>query len=70
MNASFSSTPTKTVQNSGKYVNLRSAPSKEKGTVYSQVPSGAVVTVLTPGDDWTQVRYKGTVGYMMTYFLK
>ena len=40
------------------------------GSVYAQVPSGATVTVLIPGDDWTQVRYKGTVGYMMTYFLK
>ncbi len=65
-----SSTPTKTVENGKSYVNLRSEPSKTTGCVYAQVPSGATVTVLTPGDDWTQVRYKGTVGYMMTYFLK
>ena len=60
----------KTVQNGNSYVNLRSAPSKSGGKVYAQVPSGAIVTVLTPGDEWTQVRYSGTVGYMMTSFLK
>ena len=61
---------TKTVQNNGSYVNLRSAPSKASGKVYVQVPSGAAVTVLIPGDEWCQVRYAGTVGYMMTTFLK
>ena len=61
---------TKTVQNGNSYVNLRSSPSKTSGKVYTQVPSGAAVTVLTPGDEWTQVRYGGTVGYMMTSFLK
>ncbi|MBQ6804691.1 MAG: SH3 domain-containing protein, partial [Clostridia bacterium] len=49
---------------------LRSAPSKETGAVYQRVYSGATVTVLTPGDEWTQVRYGNTVGYMMTWFLK
>ena len=63
-------TPTKTVSNNGSYVNLRTSPSKTAGNVSVQVPSGAVVTVLIPGDEWTQVRYKGTVGYMMTFFLK
>ena len=62
--------PTKTVHNGGSYVNLRSKPSKNSGTVYLQVPSGATVTILTPGDQWTQVRYKKTTGYMMTQFLK
>ena len=62
--------PTKTVQNGNSYVNLRSAPSKETGAVYQRVYSGAVVTVLTPGDEWTMVRYGNTVGYMMTWFLK
>ncbi len=61
---------TKTVRNGSSYVNLRSAPSKASGRVYAQVPSGAAVTVLTPGEEWTQVRYGGTVGYMMTSFLK
>ena len=60
----------KTVRNGNSYVNLRSAPSKQNGTVYEQVPSGATVTVLTPGDEWSQVKYGNTTGYMMTYFLK
>lgn len=60
----------KTVQNGSTYVNLRSAPSKSSGTVYQRVYSGAQVTVLTPGDEWTQVRYGSIVGYMMTCFLK
>lgn len=63
-------TPTKTVQNGNTYVNLRSAPSKETGAVYHKLYSGTVVTVLIPGDEWTQVRYGNTVGYMMTAFLQ
>lgn len=63
-------TPTKTVQNGNTYVNLRSAPSKETGNIYQRIYSGAQVTVLTPGDEWTQVRHGNTVGYMMTWFLK
>lgn len=62
--------PTKTVQNGNTFVNLRSAPSQARGTVYQQVYSGATVTVLTPGDEWTQVRYGKTTGYMMTCFLR
>lgn len=65
-----SASPTKQVQNNGSYVNLRSAPNTQSSTVYSQVPSGATVTVLAPGDTWTQVRYNGTEGYMMTAFLR
>ena len=30
------------------------------------VPEGAEVTVLIPGDVWTQVRFAGTVGYIKT----
>ncbi len=60
----------KTVKNGNSYVNLRSSPKKTAGNVYAKVPSGAVVTVLIPGDEWTKVRYGGTVGYMMTSFLK
>ncbi|MBR6185239.1 MAG: SH3 domain-containing protein [Clostridia bacterium] len=60
----------KTVSNGTSYVNLRSAPSKASGQVYIRVPSGASITVLIPGDEWTKVRYGGTEGYMMTCFLK
>lgn len=66
----LSGTPTKTVNNGNTFVNLRSAPSKATGNVYQKVYSGSQVTVLTPGDEWTQVRYGNTVGYMMTCFLK
>ena len=62
--------PVKTVQNGNTYVNLRSAPSKVSGAVYEKLYSGNQVVVLTPGDEWTQVRYGNTVGYMMTAFLK
>ncbi|MBQ4076024.1 MAG: SH3 domain-containing protein [Clostridia bacterium] len=65
-----SSSPTKVVQNGNTYVNLRSAPSKQTGNVYNKLYSGSVVVVLTPGEEWTQVRYGNTVGYMMTVFLK
>lgn len=64
------STPTKTVQNGNSYVNLRSSPSKQTGSIYQRLSSGTTVTVLTPGDEWTQVRYGNITGYIMTYFLK
>ncbi len=63
-------TPTRTVKNGNSYVNLRSAPSKSTGSVLVKVNSGSTVTILTPGDEWTQVRYGNSTGYMMTYFLK
>ena len=65
-----SASPQKTVSNGNSYVNLRSAPSKATGRVYVQVPSGVQVTILTPGDEWCQVRYGSVVGYMMTNFLR
>ncbi len=63
-------TPTKTIQNGNTYVNLRSAPSKQTGVVYQRLYSGTSVIVLTPGDEWTQVRCGNTTGYVMTCFLK
>ena len=65
-----SSSPSKSVSNGSSFVNLRSAPSKVNGQVYTRVPSGSTVTVLIPGDEWTKVRYGSTEGYMMTCFLK
>ena len=58
------------MQNGSSYVNLRSSPGKTAGNVITHGPSGATVTVLIPGDEWTKVRYNGTTGYMMTTFLK
>ncbi len=64
------SVPTKTVQNGSTFVNLRSAPSKTSGTIYTRVYSGAAVTLLAPGDEWSKVQYNGMTGYMMSVFLK
>jgi len=60
----------KTIQNGNTYVNFRSRPTTSGSTIYSRLYSGTPVTVLTPGDTWTQVRYNGQVGYVMTQFLK
>ena len=65
-----SGVPVKTVQNGSSYVNLRSAPSTTAGTIYTRVYSGAVVTILAPGDEWSKVQYNGVTGYMMSVFLK
>lgn len=49
-------------------VNLRSKPSK-LAKLIDRVPCGDVVTVLIPADDWTKVRWKDKVGYMMSRYL-
>lgn len=51
------------------YVNMRNAPSKSTGAVLVKVPHGAKVTVLVPGSTWSQIKYNGKTGYMMTQFL-
>ena len=61
--------PYRTVKNGNSYVNLRSGSSKST-RVLQQVPSGAVVTVISPGSTWCRVSYSGRTGYMMTSFLK
>ncbi len=61
--------PYRTVKNGNSYVNLRSGSSKNT-RVLLQVPSGAVVTVISPGSTWCRVSYSGRTGYMMTSFLK
>ena len=63
-------TPTKRVTHPDRtYVNLRSQPSASGG-ITLRVPHGSTVTILAAGGQWAQVKYKGTTGYMMTYFLK
>ena len=66
------STSTKTVYNpnGGTYVNLRSSPEKQNYNVNVRVPVGAVVNLLSWGDEWSQVSYGGTTGYMMSWFLR
>jgi uncharacterized protein YgiM (DUF1202 family) len=51
-------------------VYLRGGPSQQNGQVLQKVPHGAKVTILTPGTTWSQVKYYGQTGYMMTKFLK
>ena len=64
-------TPTRKVSHpAGSYVNLRSAPNMNTGSVQVRVPHGSGVTIISPGPDWCKVRYNGYTGYMMTYFLK
>ncbi len=62
--------PVKTIQNGNTYVNFRSQPNQTSSAVYQKLYSGTVVTVLTPGDEWTQIRYGNTTGYVMSSFLK
>ena len=66
------STSTKTVYNpnGGTYVNLRSSPEKQNYNVNVRVPVGAIVNLLSWGDEWSQVSYGGTTGYMMSWFLR
>ena len=52
----------------GSYVNLRQSPSMT-AAVLVRLPSGASVTVLTPGTDWVEVSYNGVTGYVVAYFL-
>jgi len=53
----------------GTFVYLRNGPSQSTGKVLQKVPHGARVTILTPGSTWSQVKYNGQTGYMMTRFL-
>lgn len=52
----------------GKNVNLRKSPSTASALV-ERVPLGETVTVLTHGEDWSQVKWKWYTGWMMTKFL-
>lgn len=51
------------------FVYLRGGPSQQTGRILQKVPHGARVTILTPGTTWSQVKYNGQTGYMMTRFL-
>lgn len=52
------------------FVYLRGGPSQSTGRILQKVPHGARITILTPGATWSQVKYNGQTGYMMTRFLK
>ena len=50
-------------------LNLRKRPDTDAGII-KRIDPGKVVTVLSFGDTWCHVDYKGTKGYVMTKFLK
>lgn len=63
--------PTMTVSHPQKsFVNLRTSPGMSGNRVLARMPHGATVTVLVPGDSWVKVRYNGSTGYAVEYFLK
>jgi len=67
----MSSSSTATVTHPDRtFVYLRNGPSQSTGKILQKVPHGAAVTILTPGATWSQVKYNGQTGYMMTRFLK
>ena len=53
---------------SGKNVNLRQSPSTAAALV-DRIRLGETVTVLTAGQDWSQVKWKWHTGWMMSKFL-
>lgn len=65
--SSSSSTTTKTV--TGSYVNMRAGGGLSY-RVLKVLPRGTSVTVLKRGNYWTQVNYKGTVGWIKNTYLK
>lgn len=64
-----SSSSAKTMTVTGSYVNMRAGG----GLSYSVVkvlPRDTVVTVVTRGNYWTRVNYKGTLGWIKNTYLK
>lgn len=53
----------------GRPVKLRAKPDTSCKT-YWEVPCGAEVSIVKPGEEWSQVRVNNHTGYMMTKFLK
>lgn len=61
-------TPTLTISHpQGSYVNLRT-DADMTAPVITRIPDGAKATVIAPGPDWSKVKYKGKVGYVINYF--
>lgn len=61
-------TPTLIINNpQGTFVYLRSAASMT-ASVLTKIPNKAKATIIAPGSDWSQVKYKGFTGYVVNYF--
>lgn len=66
----FPDVPTMLVrQANSTYVNLRANPAMT-ARVLVRVPHNSVVTIISPGPQWTYIQYKSTKGYMLNDFLK
>ncbi|MDD2648733.1 MAG: SH3 domain-containing protein [Eubacteriales bacterium] len=64
------SSDTKTVvQPKGLYVNLRSGPDYGYKVV-CRMPTGAKITVISKGKQWSKVKYGSYTGYMVNDFIK
>ena len=50
----------------GKPINFRKQPG---GALLDKIPVGTEVELISGGDEWSQVVYKGRVGYVMTAYL-
>ena len=50
-------------------LNLRSQPNKD-GEVQAMLPNGTRVRVVSHGDEWSQVDYDGTSGYLLNQYLE
>ena len=53
----------------GKPVKMRQKPST-KCNLYWEIPCGEVVEVMSVDGDWSEIKYNGQTGYMMTSFLQ
>jgi len=49
-------------------LNMRKSDSKS-AAIITTIPRNTVITVLSRGENWSQVRYKGKTGYVMNDFL-
>lgn len=54
----------------GGSLRMRSSPTTSANNVMMNIPYGALVTVLSRGAEWTQVRYNARDGYVMSGFLQ
>lgn len=56
-------------QPSNSFVNLRSSMAISANNILAQVPTGAVVEIVTWGTVWSRVRYNELEGFMVSEFL-
>ena len=64
-----SSSSAKTMTVTGSYVNMRAGGGLSYDVI-KVLPRGTVVTVVTRGNYWTRVNYKGTLGWIKNTYLK